>query len=82
MPGSGGVSFTVSSDVLARGVYLTAEQEGIFSDNFFDLLPGEEKTVQFLQSGGLTAGVEAGTPDFTPAVPQGLEVRSMADYVK
>ncbi|WP_221802033.1 beta-mannosidase [Paenibacillus typhae] len=136
VPGSGGLSFTVSSDVLARGVYLTAEQEGIFSDNFFDLLPGEEKTVQFLRRGGVTAGAEAGgsaeaaasarleaggndgaragveaaatgagvvngakagatgagvmnganagagAPDFTPAVPQGLEVRSMADYVK
>lgn len=76
VPGSGGVSFTVSSDVLARGVYLTAEQEGIFSDNFFDLLPGEPKTVQFLLRGG------NGAPDFVPAVPEGLEVRSMADFVK
>ncbi|MNC29142.1 hypothetical protein D3C75_773800 [compost metagenome] len=75
VPGSGGLSFTVSSDVLARGVYLTAEEEGIFSDNFFDLLPGEPKTVQFSLRG-------SGEQDFIPAAPTGLEVRSMADYVK
>ncbi|CAH1224235.1 Exo-beta-D-glucosaminidase [Paenibacillus auburnensis] len=75
VPGSGGLSFTVSSDVLARGVYLTAEEEGIFSDNFFDLLPGEPKTVQFSLRG-------SGEQDFVPAAPTGLEVRSMADYVK
>ncbi|MNW68754.1 hypothetical protein D3C74_476020 [compost metagenome] len=75
VPGSGGLSFTVSSDVLARGVYLTAEEEGIFSDNFFDLLPGEPKTVQFSLRG-------SGEQDFIPAAPKGLEVRSMADYVK
>lgn len=74
VPGSAGMSFTLSSDVLARSVYLTAEQEGIFSDNFFDLLPGEPKTVEFFISGG-------GASDFTPAAPQGLEVRSMADYI-
>ncbi|QSF45701.1 beta-mannosidase [Paenibacillus tianjinensis] len=73
--GSGGLSFTVSSDVLARGVYLTAEEEGIFSDNFFDLLPGEPKTVQFSLRGN-------GEQDFIPAAPKGLEVRSMADYMK
>ncbi|AIQ50748.1 beta-mannosidase [Paenibacillus sp. FSL R7-0331] len=113
VPGSGGLSFTVSTDVLARGVYLTAEQEGIFSDNYFDLLPGQVKTVQFLRrradaaagagmETGAGAGVEtvetgakagagagvatgvkagAGVPYFVPAAPQGLEVRSMADYV-
>ncbi|UQZ34914.1 beta-galactosidase [Paenibacillus sp. PK3_47] len=76
VPGSGGVSFTVSSDVLARGVYLTAEEEGIFSDNFFDLLPGEAKTVQFsLRRSG------AGEQDFTPAAPKGLAVLSMADFI-
>ncbi|WNS41411.1 glycosyl hydrolase 2 galactose-binding domain-containing protein [Paenibacillus sp. MMS20-IR301] len=74
VPDSAGTSFTLSSNVLARGVYLTAEQEGIFSDNYFDLLPGEPKTVQFSLSG-------QGRSGFAPAVPQGLEVRSMADYI-
>ncbi|WP_342481128.1 glycoside hydrolase family 2 protein [Paenibacillus sp. FSL L8-0340] len=73
IPGS--LDFTVSSDVLARGVYLTAEEEGIFSDNFFDLLPGEPKTVQFMLRGN-------GERDFIPAAPKGLEIHSMADYVK
>lgn len=74
VPGSAGVSFTVSSNVLARGVHLIAEEEGIFSDNFFDLLPGEPKTVQFQLRG-------SGDRDFVPAAPKGLEIHSMADYV-
>ena len=74
VPGSEGKSFTLSSDVLARGVHLTVEEEGIFSDNFFDLLPGEPKTVEFALSG-------SGESDFTPAAPSGLVVRSMADYI-
>ncbi|WP_151733278.1 beta-mannosidase ['Paenibacillus yunnanensis' Narsing Rao et al. 2020] len=74
VPGSGGASFTVSTDVLARGVHLTAEEEGCFSDNFFDLLPGEPKTVEFrLRTGG--------KEHFRPAAPTGLEVHSMADYI-
>lgn len=32
---------------LARHVYLQCTADGFFSDNFFDLMPGEEKTVQF-----------------------------------
>ncbi|WP_150265072.1 beta-mannosidase [Paenibacillus tepidiphilus] len=72
--GSGGTSFTVSTDVLARGVHLTVEEEGYFSDNFFDLLPGEPKTVEFrLRTGG--------ADHFRPAAPTGLEVHSMADYI-
>ncbi|ETT30739.1 glycoside hydrolase family 2 protein [Paenibacillus sp. FSL P4-0338] len=76
VPGSGGQSFTLSSDVLARGVHLTVEEEGIFSDNYFDLLPGEPKTVEFsLRSSGNGGG------DFIPAAPTGLVIRSMADYI-
>ncbi|WP_337588180.1 glycoside hydrolase family 2 protein, partial [Paenibacillus graminis] len=73
-PGSGGLSFIVTSDALARGVYLTAEEEGIFSDNFFDLLPGDSKTVEFFLSG-------SGEQDFTPSAPRGLEIYTMADYI-
>ncbi|OKP92811.1 beta-galactosidase [Paenibacillus sp. P3E] len=75
VPGSSGLSFKVTSNVLARGVYLTTEEEGIFSDNFFDLLPGETKTVEFFLRG-------SGEADFVPAAPKGLEIRSMADYVE
>ncbi|MBP2114505.1 beta-mannosidase [Paenibacillus silagei] len=77
VPGSGGQSFTLSSDVLARGVHLTVEEEGIFSDNYFDLLPGEPKTVEFSIRGGSSGGGS----DFTPAAPTGLVVRSTADYI-
>ncbi|MNI25434.1 hypothetical protein D3C73_790830 [compost metagenome] len=70
----GSTAFTVSTDVLARGVYLTADEEGIFSDNFFDLLPGESKTVEFFLSG-------SGEQDFTPAAPKGLGIYTMADYI-
>jgi len=73
-PDGGGLSFTVTSDVLSRGVYLTSEDEGIFSDNFFDLLPGQSKVVEFSLRG--TNG-----KDWLPAVPKGLAVTSMADYI-
>ncbi|MCR4440033.1 MAG: hypothetical protein QHJ34_11405 [bacterium] len=44
----------VGSDVLARHVYLsTAEADGFFSDNFFDVLPGETVRVSFTPRGPL-----------------------------
>jgi beta-mannosidase len=42
---------TLSTDRLARDVYLSAEGlEGSFTDNFFDLLPGQTVTVAFRSS--------------------------------
>jgi beta-mannosidase len=44
----GGTVVTLSSDTLARGVYLSAEGlEGSFADNFFDLPPGRKLSVAF-----------------------------------
>jgi beta-mannosidase len=44
----GGFDITFSTVNLSKNIYVTAEGiEGFFSDNFFDLLPGEEKTVRF-----------------------------------
>ncbi|MEZ4829299.1 MAG: glycoside hydrolase family 2 protein [Bacteroidia bacterium] len=41
-------SISVSADALAMGVYLEVEEtDGFFSDNYFDLLPGETRTVTF-----------------------------------
>ncbi len=74
-PDGGDLSFTVSSDVLSRGVYLTSEDEGIFSDNYFDLLPGQPKTVEFLLRGTV------GSEDWIKAAPSGLKIQSMADFV-
>jgi beta-mannosidase len=73
-PDSGGLSFTVTSDVLARGVYLTSEDEGIFSDNYFDLLPGQPKTITFSKRGN-------DGRDWIPGAPKGLKVQSMVDFV-
>ncbi len=42
-----GYQLTVQSPKLAKYVYLSTENEGMFSDNYFDLLPGERKTVLF-----------------------------------
>lgn len=38
---------TITTDKLAKNVYLTTEVEGFFSDNFFDLLPGKTKVISF-----------------------------------
>ena len=41
-----GFDVTLQSDVFARGVFLSIEDiDNFFSDNYFDLLPGEPKTI-------------------------------------
>ena len=35
------------SDVLAKNVFVDSDIDGSFSDNFFDLIPGEEKRIKF-----------------------------------
>lgn len=48
IPVSGGAEIRLNSLTLAKGVMLEFENaEGKFSDNYFDLLPGEEKVVRF-----------------------------------
>ncbi|MCX6249111.1 MAG: glycoside hydrolase family 2 protein [Bacteroidetes bacterium] len=42
-----GYQITISSDRLAKNVYLTCGLKGSFSANFFDLMPGENRTVTF-----------------------------------
>jgi beta-mannosidase len=73
-PGSGGTRFTLSADLLAKQVWLKAEADGIFSDNFFDLIPGRPKMVEFLSR-------PEGSRQFAPAHPGVLTVRSMSDMV-
>ena len=47
-PVRGGFRITLSADKFARAVYLSAPgHEGFFSDNYFDLLPGEKVEVEF-----------------------------------
>jgi beta-mannosidase len=35
------LTYEVSSDVLAKNVYLSSDQETFFSDNYFDILPNQ-----------------------------------------
>ncbi len=51
---SNGCKVTVSTNVLAKNVYLSFEDHnGWFTDNFFDLLPGETRTVVFETKEGI-----------------------------
>jgi len=47
IPSGTGFSIELTSDAFARGVFLSTEGEGFFSDNYFDLLPGEKRTVTY-----------------------------------
>ena len=44
----GGFSVKLTTDKFAKAVYLSvAEHDGFFSDNFFNLAPGRDMTVEF-----------------------------------
>lgn len=73
--GSGGSRFMLCSDVLARHVWLSAEQEGIFSDNHLDLAPGIPKTVEFL-------ALRNGSSAFVTAAPGTLTVHSLVNWIQ
>jgi len=46
-PVDGGYQITLQSDKLAKNLYMTiGDEEGFFSDNYFDLLPGEKVKVK------------------------------------
>jgi beta-mannosidase len=63
-------SVLLSTDRLARGVYLSAEGlEGSFTDNFFDLLPGQTVTV----------GFRSRRPFTTDELRRRLRVRTLSD---
>lgn len=38
---------TLSTDILAKSVYLSGFPEGFFSDNYFNLIPGKPVTIKF-----------------------------------
>ncbi len=42
-----GYKIEITSEILQKNVFFYANQKGHFSDNFFDLLPGEVKTIYF-----------------------------------
>jgi len=70
IPTRTGFRITLSSDKLARGVYLSAPgYAGFFVDNFFDLIPGGRVEVEFRSDG------QASLVDFQ----KHLTIRSLAD---
>ncbi|WP_128104417.1 glycoside hydrolase family 2 protein [Paenibacillus sp. DCT19] len=69
------VYLELESDVLAKQVWISSEAEGVFSDNFFDLIPGIPVKVKFTSRAGLqdsSAASSAGS----------IQVRSMANFIK
>ncbi|WP_145410668.1 beta-mannosidase [Paenibacillus xylanexedens] len=69
------VYLVLESDVLAKQVWISSEAEGVFSDNFFDLIPGIPVKVKFTSRAGLqdsSAVSSAGS----------IQVRSMGDFIK
>ncbi|WP_231686751.1 glycoside hydrolase family 2 protein [Bacillus sp. JCM 19034] len=65
--------FELSTESLAKNVYLETEEEGVFSDNYFDLLPGKKKRVTFMQLDQHT---------FTAQSFPALQITSMFDHMK
>ncbi|MBY0218827.1 MULTISPECIES: glycosyl hydrolase 2 galactose-binding domain-containing protein [Paenibacillus] len=72
---SDGSYVVLESDTLAKQVWISTEAEGVFSDNFFDLIPSIPVKVKFTSREGLQ---HAGAASETGAI----EVRSMADFIK
>lgn len=73
--GSQGTQFTIETDVLAKQVWLSAEEDGVFTDNFFDLIPGKPITIEFTKQ-------VAGERLFVAAKPGKVAVQSMKDFIK
>jgi beta-mannosidase len=40
------LTYEISTDVLAKNVYLFSEEDTFFSDNYFDILPGQKVTIK------------------------------------
>ena len=72
--GSEGTALTVECSAFARQVWLSSENEGIFSDNYFDLIPGKPKTLTFHAR-------QSGETAFLPASPGSVKAYSMADCI-
>jgi beta-mannosidase len=70
--GSNGTGFILSTNVLAKQVYLSSETEGIFTDNYFDLVPGVPRRVCF----------RSRVNDYNMERPEKLEVSSIVDYMR
>ncbi|WP_139168412.1 glycoside hydrolase family 2 protein [Fictibacillus solisalsi] len=65
--------YMIETKTLAKQVWLSTEIEGVFSDNYFDLIPGRPKRIQFFErkDGALVTGVTGS-----------MDARSMYDFMK
>src|SRR5207302_607148 len=71
VPTRDGFKVTVSSDKFAKTVYLYAsDQDGSFSDNYFDLIPARAITVEYQARAPLSL------PDFRARRPPGFSTRT------
>jgi len=62
-----GYSITLSSDKLAKNVFITSSMRGEFTGNYFDLVPGESRVIEFR------------TKIRTGNFPQLLKIKTLAD---
>ncbi len=46
------LTIEISTDVLAKNVFLSSENEMVFDDNYFDLLPNEKRIIKLNMSAG------------------------------
>lgn len=73
-PAEGGLEIELTARRLARAVYLSAPRwPGRFSDNFFDLMPGDAHRVTWLSTG---------RPPAVKTFTAGLTIRSMRDAAR
>jgi beta-mannosidase len=56
-----GFSISLTSSTLQKDVFLVSRNKGKWSDNFFDLLPNETKTIMFLTKESTTPNIEIKT---------------------
>ena len=56
-----GFSISLTSSTLQKDVFLVSRNNGKWSDNFFDLLPNETKTIMFLTKESTTPNIEIKT---------------------
>ena len=73
MPVRGGFSVKLSTDKFAKTIYLAvSERDGFFSDNYFNLAPGRQMTVEF----------HSRTPLTLKEFQERLQIRSLFDAFK
>jgi beta-mannosidase len=55
LPRAGGFTIKVSSDKVAKAVYLSGFTEGFFADNYFDLIPGKTMEIEYKSTKKMSA---------------------------